>query len=256
MDTKLTPPSTPPPITPSPVPVGTPPENKTDVMGIISLACAFFGLQLPGFIIGLIGAKKAKEEGRSATLSKVGWIINLILMIIVILVLVPLLVLGFIGANQASKTAQDISNSSQSRVNEATSQKAFKKGETAQFGDLDVAVTSVMRNYVPVAEYRRAPAGKELIVLDLSITNKGKENASVASYNFKVDENGVQTNTSYVDGPGKQLESVQLAPGATVSGQIVFEVTANATGLKLISDDYVYDSTTYRSEKVDYSLEF
>lgn len=58
--------------------------EKTDVLGIISIVMAFTSLQIPGFIIGLVGESKAKREGRSPKLSKIGWILNLIILIVAV----------------------------------------------------------------------------------------------------------------------------------------------------------------------------
>ncbi len=67
-------------------------SSKTDVLGIISIICAFTGFQLVGFILGLIGVSKAKKEKYPSTLSRVGWILNLIVLIIVLVIIVLLFV--------------------------------------------------------------------------------------------------------------------------------------------------------------------
>lgn len=71
--------------------------SKTDVLGIISIilaVLAVFGVWWPiigvfsttlaiiGLILGLIGAKNAKRDGRSAGLSRGGWIASLVITII------------------------------------------------------------------------------------------------------------------------------------------------------------------------------
>lgn len=59
-------------------------NNKTDMLGIISIILAFTALQVPGLIIGLIGESNAKKEDRSPKLSRIGWILNLVFMIIAV----------------------------------------------------------------------------------------------------------------------------------------------------------------------------
>lgn len=61
--------------------------NKTDVLGIVSLVMAFTALQIPGLIVGLIGEKNAKNEGRSPRLSRIGWIINLVMLVLFTIVI-------------------------------------------------------------------------------------------------------------------------------------------------------------------------
>jgi amino acid transporter len=97
-----------------------PVEQKTDVLGIISLICAFIGLQVIGFIVGLIGVKKAKEENRPATLSKIGWILNLIFMIIALIVIIAIIALGAFASNNSEKiedAARNIESSVQESAN-------------------------------------------------------------------------------------------------------------------------------------------
>ena len=91
-------------------PTTPPAESITDVLGIISIVLAFFGLSLIGFILGLVGVSKAKKEGRPTTLSKIGWILNLIFMILFSLLFVFGFVYGFLSANDS--TSSDGSGSS------------------------------------------------------------------------------------------------------------------------------------------------
>lgn len=65
-------------------------QQKTDVLGIISIICAFVGFTLPGFILGLVGAYYAKKEKRSVVLSRIGWILNLVFTIVFIILLIAL----------------------------------------------------------------------------------------------------------------------------------------------------------------------
>ncbi|QQS21983.1 hypothetical protein IPM09_00280 [Candidatus Saccharibacteria bacterium] len=58
------------------------PPSYTDGFGIASIVCVFLFFSLPGFVLGLIGASKAKKAGVSPVLSRVGWILNLIGMIL------------------------------------------------------------------------------------------------------------------------------------------------------------------------------
>ena len=75
-----------------------PKSGEDDILGIISLVCIPFGLTLVGLILGLIGVSKAKKAGRSETLSRVGWIVNLVITVFVTLGLV-LLVLAVMFTN-------------------------------------------------------------------------------------------------------------------------------------------------------------
>jgi large-conductance mechanosensitive channel len=67
-------------------PQSTPPQqaSQTDTLGIVSLALTIF-FPLAGAIVGFIGMSKAKNEGYPGTLSKVGAIINTVLVVLGIL---------------------------------------------------------------------------------------------------------------------------------------------------------------------------
>ncbi|MDQ5972741.1 MAG: hypothetical protein QG553_900 [Patescibacteria group bacterium] len=58
-------------------------KEPVDVLGLVSIGLAMFGLSLPGFIVGLVGASQAKKAGNSAVISRIGWIMNLVICIIV-----------------------------------------------------------------------------------------------------------------------------------------------------------------------------
>jgi|GEM_PF-2340798 len=59
--------------------------QPTDVLGIISIVMAFAGMQIVGIILAVIGMKKAKQEGYSVTLSKVGLILNIVFLLLFLL---------------------------------------------------------------------------------------------------------------------------------------------------------------------------
>lgn len=111
------------PTSTQPVQTGAPktnaaPVQKTDVLGIISIVFAFIGLQVIGLILGLIGVKKAKEEGRSTTLSKIGWILNLVFMIIAAIIIVLFLIIGA-AASKNSDKIEDAASKLESSLEES-----------------------------------------------------------------------------------------------------------------------------------------
>lgn len=69
--------------------------EKIDVLGIVSIVMAFISLQVPGLIIGLLGEQQARKEGRSQKLSRIGWILNLVILIIAVIVIVYFFVFIF-----------------------------------------------------------------------------------------------------------------------------------------------------------------
>jgi len=76
-------------------------QQKTDVLGIISIVLSFAGLSLIGFILGLVGASQAKKRSSSPVLSRIGWILGLVSTFMTLAVLI--LVLAGIPALQANQ---------------------------------------------------------------------------------------------------------------------------------------------------------
>lgn len=99
-----TPPVAPPPV---PAPPVAPASSSTDVLGIVSIILGVLFLNLPGLIIGLIGASKAKQSGSSPVLSRVGWIINLTGMVITTIVVTLVVILAIIGADSPTHSSDN-----------------------------------------------------------------------------------------------------------------------------------------------------
>lgn len=73
------------------VPIPAAPASYTDGYGIASIVLALFAFTIPGLIIGLIGASKAKRMRASPVVSRVGWILNLVFLVISTIILVAVI---------------------------------------------------------------------------------------------------------------------------------------------------------------------
>jgi hypothetical protein len=94
-----------------------PVQHHTDVLGILSIIAPFIGFSLIGLILGLIGASQAKKHQRSPVLSRIGWIISLIItLLFVIAIFLPLL---FASMPRTQKLARDIDRKSDISTNTA-----------------------------------------------------------------------------------------------------------------------------------------
>jgi hypothetical protein len=62
-------------------PTVTPPVHYTDGFGIASIIMAAMFWSIPGLILGIIGESKAKSRQASPVLSRIGWIVNLIMLV-------------------------------------------------------------------------------------------------------------------------------------------------------------------------------
>jgi hypothetical protein len=237
-------------------------QEKADTLGIVSMVTAFL-IPPIGFIIGLIGAHQAKQENRSPSLSRIGWVIGLVSTLIIIIGIIVYTVMFMkifdTANNNLSQLQKDIGKSQNTTSNNSISSRQdvdFQIGETANFGDYSVKINNVSRGYVPASSYSKAKDGNELIVLDLTVTNTSDRSQYVSNFDFDIEIDGLLERSSYAKPPGTELPSGSLLQNKSTSGQIVFEVPVNKQDLKLAKKGYVYDKQTYESKEVVYKLAF
>ncbi len=80
-------------------------EHQTDTLGIISIVL-FFVFSLAGLIVGIIGIRRAKKRGYSATLSIIGTVLNGVAMSFVALILPLLVITTFSGIQQKGRDTE------------------------------------------------------------------------------------------------------------------------------------------------------
>lgn len=217
------------------------------VIGIVSLILGFtffgFILGILAIVFGVISLKKVSSK----TFPIIGIVtgaIGTLVSVIVTIIAITALVIGGAAINEASTEMNQIAEERQALVD---AKKDFAAGETATFANFEVKVDKVTRNYVPENEFQRASDGKELIVVSLSTKNTSDEAKYISAFDFEVVANGVGEAASYID-VEPAYEGGDVEPDGTASGNIVFEVPAGATGLKL-------QYTTYESgEELTYSI--
>jgi len=90
------------PVMPTPV-ITAQESHKKDVLGILSIVSVLFGVLPIGLILGLVGASHAKKSHTSPVVSRVGWILNLVLMLVLIPIFVILVLSNFQGAQAKAR---------------------------------------------------------------------------------------------------------------------------------------------------------
>lgn len=83
-------------------PIAQPAVHKKDTLGIISIVFGLLGAFPVGLILGLVGTSRAKNSQRSPVLSRIGWILSLVVM----LVAVPLAALQIMSNLDAAKVKE------------------------------------------------------------------------------------------------------------------------------------------------------
>lgn len=250
---------------PAPAPVAAPPVGHTNglaigslVTGIVAFVTGWtvvFGF-LAGataVVLGIIGLKRPGGKGLSIAGIITGGLAALSSIIFTILFILAIAI-GSANAGtaiRAGNTALDNYNKENQALIDA--KKDFKKGDTARFGQFDVTVNSVKRDYVPENKYSAPDDGKELIVLNITAKNVGTESKYVSSYDFKINDGGVSNTASYLD-VTPSFDSGDLSAGASLTGNLVFEVTKGASDLKLQYEVVVYDLKGGEAKTLTYSL--
>jgi hypothetical protein len=225
------------------------------VVGIVAAISGwipFWGLIVGGaaVVLGILGLRKANGKGM-AIAGLVTGAIGAFWSIFTTLFFVIALVAGIGATNGIQQAVEEQHQETQSLIE---AKKDFTKGETATFGDqFEVTVNSVETNYNP-GEYYAPDEGNQFIVVNVTIKNIGEESEYLSSYLFSVVDNGVAVDASYAP-VGEELKTGDLEPGASTTGNLVYEVGADAADLKLAYVVNVYDSS-YDSKTLTYTLAF
>ena len=135
------------------------------------------------------------------------------------------------GSNSTSEPTKVGENNSESSQAQEASQKEYKVGDVVKLGEREFVVNSVRRS--GPFDYNTPDAGKEYVIVDVTIKNLGKDEISYNPYDFKVqDVNGAQESQAIVV-VDNSLSSGTLAPNGNVTGTMPFEVP-QGTNAKLI----------------------
>lgn len=230
------------------------------VTGILAFLCGLFFMGLifgiAAIVLAAIALKKPNGKGfaiAGLVTGIVGAISGLIFTVIWVIALVTVGVGGAAVTNELNKVNNAIDAQNKETQDQIDAKKDFLKGETAKFGEFEVKVNSVTRNYTPDNVYQQADDGNELIVVNVTVKNVSDEAESFYSYDLDINEAGVANGSSYLD-VEPAFEGGSISAGASATGNIVFEVTKDVSGLKLQHEAIVYDTKSYESKTLTYTL--
>lgn len=220
------------------------------IVAVISGWVPFWGLLVgaTAVVLGIIGLKKSTGKGM-AVAGIVTGAIGALCGIFVIIFFIAALSFGFSSTNNFNDIMEEENQSSQMLID---SKKDFAKGEVAKFGDaFEVKVNSVEQGYIPGQSYT-AQDGKQYIKVNVTVTNISDEPQYISAYSFSVLENGMTQTSSYAP-VEKELNEGDLNIGASTTGNVIYEVSNEATDLKLQYDMTVFDGN-YKSRQLVYTL--
>lgn len=248
---------TPPAEPAAPAPVSPTPTNGlavaalvTGIVAVITGWVPFWGLLVgvAAVVLGILGLKKATGKGMAIAglvTGAVGALWGLLVSVLFVIALV-------ISANAANTIQQSVNERNDENQALIDAKKDFAKGETATFGDsFEVKANSIKTNYDPGSYYKPGD-GNQYIVLNVTVKNISDESQYVSAYTFSLIDNGISKAASYITVADK-LDTGTLEPGASITGNLLYEVNKDASGLKLKYETTVYDAS-YKSKKLTYTL--
>lgn len=232
--------------------------KEKKVLGIIALIIAIFALILSwvpiinniaaifavlGIILGVIALVINRKNKK--TIALIATILS-VLSIIVVLATQGLYSKAIDDATGKSdkNVTSTASSTASSEKKDDTTKKTFKLSETVkQQNGLEIKVNNV--KFTQGTEYTTPKAGTQFILVNVTLKNTGNKSVSYNPYDFKLDDNGNQTDMNSYAGSDEQgnpvvsddLHSGTLQPNATVSGTLVGEGNPE-NDIKLASVDY------------------
>jgi len=233
------------------------------VTGIVAFVfgwAPFFGFVagVAAVILGIISLKKLQNKGMSIAGIITGGLGALWSIIVTALFIISIVAIGAAGVTyggvlKEANQALDQYNSENKALIEA--KKDFKKGETAVFGHFEVKVNSVKRDYVPEDSYYQADDGKEYVVVSVTVKNVGTESENISSYDLQLNDAGTANGSSFLVEVDPTFDGGDLTPKASLTGNLVFEVTKGSTDLKLQYETAAYDMDASGVKNLVFTLE-
>jgi hypothetical protein len=213
------------------------------VLGIVGFILGWTGilglvLAVLGLVFSILALVKKQNKGMAVT----GVVLSS-------LALVAALIFTMIGAaflGGAAKVASDV-HTAQQEVDHA--KKDFAVGETGVFGNLNVKVAAATHDWKATDGYSTPSDGNEYVFVSLHVENKGSNTVSVNPFYFKMNDQGVVVDHEIATTP-TPFNAVDLKAGASIDGDLVYQVKQGAKDLKL--EYKTYDSKALKD--VTYSI--
>lgn len=233
------------------------------VVGIVAFISGWIAIWgvlagVAAIILGVIALKKSKgNKGFGITGIVLGAVATLTSIVFTIIwaLAFTFVAVGSGAALDAAKKANDALNEQASTTQaQIDAKKDFAKGETATFGNFEVKVTSVTRNYTSDSAYVVPSDGNEFVAVGISVKNVSDSTQSFTKYDLQLVDGSVANDASFSAEAAPSFSGGSIVAGGTATGNIVFEAKKDASDLKLQYETTVYDYTNYKSETLTYTL--
>lgn len=215
------------------------------VVGIIAAVFGWTGpFGLIAAIVAIIFGVLALVKKQSKTKSIWGIALGGIALITAIIVI-------SVASAVVKVLENDGTSSTGTSTSQSTDQTTYAVGQTIDFDNKKVTVTSVERNWQSGSQFTAADSGNELVKVQVSIENNSNSQITYNTFDWKMqDSQGVikdiDSSTYSIDGG---LSSGELAPKGKVSGSMIFQVPAGDSGL-VIS----YNPSFFNDKKIQIKI--
>lgn len=134
--------------------------------------------------------------------------------------------------------------------------KNFEKNKTATFGYFEVQINKVTTNYKPEDGLSPQNPGYEFLVLNITVKNADKIGHLLSDIDLAVLSGEEVINSTYVVFVEPVIKTGSVEPGASVTGNLVYEVPPNSKDLKLYYNTRIYNNEQEKLKKIEYTLAF
>jgi hypothetical protein len=134
--------------------------------------------------------------------------------------------------------------------------KNFEKNKTAMFGYFEVQVDKVTTDYKPGGGLTPQNPGYEFVVLTITAKNTDKIGHLLSDIDLAVLSGEDVINSSYVVFVKPVIKTSTVKPGASITGNLVYEVPPDSKDLKLYYNTRIYNNEQEKLKKIEYTLAF
>lgn len=165
-------------------------------------------------------------------------------------VIVIAVIFGSAGGNKAKKVSSENTEKASAKISNET----FKVGDTVKADGVTLKLNKV--DFNDGSSLSTPDSGKAYVIVNVTITNVDKNKVSYNPLDFKLDDNGNQTDLTelVMDDNGNKitnddLKYGDLSKGASVTGSMIGQATKN-NKLKLIYTGSLFSN----NEKITFDL--
>lgn len=168
----------------------------------------------------------------------------------ILAVIVIAVIFGSAGGDKAKKVSSENTEKTSAKISNET----FKVGDTVKADGVTLKLNKV--DFNDGSSLSTPDSGKEYVIVNVTITNVDKNKVSYNPLDFKLDDNGNQTDLTelVMDDNGNKitnddLKYGDLSKGASVTGSMIGQATKN-NKLKLIYTGSLFSN----NEKITFDL--